>query len=88
MTYEPRDRRLYEKPKWEGRMAFSEQVKLKVKYQAHFVCIFCEGPFPEIHHIEPQAEGGSDDIDNAAPLCGSCHNLYGANQGLRKGIRE
>jgi len=27
----------------------------------------------EIHHIVPESEGGTDDIDNALPLCFDCH---------------
>ena len=36
----------------------------------------------------PQEEGGSDTEDNAAPLCPSCHETYGANPTKRKFIRE
>jgi hypothetical protein len=42
----------------------------------------------EIHHILPQAEGGDDTEDNAAPLCPSCHETYGANPVKRRFIRE
>jgi hypothetical protein len=42
----------------------------------------------EIHHIVPEAEGGLDVEDNAAPLCPSCHELYGANPQKRNLIRE
>jgi hypothetical protein len=28
----------------------------------------------QLHHIVPQAEGGSDDIDNAIALCPECHD--------------
>jgi len=42
----------------------------------------------EIHHVVPQAEGGPDSLDNAAPLCPSCHATYGANLDKRKFIRE
>jgi hypothetical protein len=42
----------------------------------------------EVHHIVPQAEGGDDSEDNAAPLCPSCHETYGANPQKRKFIRE
>jgi hypothetical protein len=42
----------------------------------------------EIHHIVPAAEGGPDTDDNAAPLCPSCHETYGANSTKRKFIRE
>ena len=36
----------------------------------------------------PQADGGSDDEDNAAPLCASCHEIYGGNPTKRKFIIE
>lgn len=42
----------------------------------------------EIHHIVPEAEDGPDIEDNAAPLCPSCHETYGANPQKRKFIRE
>jgi len=29
-----------------------------------------------------------DNLDNAAPLCGSCHDLFGRNPDKRKQIRE
>ena len=41
-----------------------------------------------MHHILPQAEGGPDSEDNAAPLCPSCHRIYGGNPELRARIRE
>ncbi len=69
-------------------MAFSEKVKLEAKKKAGFRCVICQKTFVEIHHIIPQAEGGSDTIDNAAPLCASCHDLYGGNPEKRKQIRE
>ena len=69
-------------------MAFSEATKLNVKKKADFTCCWCRDRRNkvEVHHIIPQAEGGSDDEDNAAPLCGSCHDLYGGNPELRKEI--
>jgi hypothetical protein len=42
----------------------------------------------EIHHIIPESEGGPDGEDNAAPLCPTCHEIYGANPVKRKLIRE
>jgi uncharacterized protein (DUF3084 family) len=36
----------------------------------------------------PQAQGGTDDIDNAAPLCQNCHDRFGANPEKRKEIRQ
>jgi hypothetical protein len=70
-------------------MAFKEEVKLAVKRKSHFRCCLCEKLLHlEIHHIIPQAEGGPDDEENAAPLCPSCHETYGANPTKRKFIRE
>jgi HNH endonuclease len=69
-------------------MPFSEATKLEAKRRAHFSCVVCHQPFVEVHHILPQAAGGSDDLDNAAPLCSSCHDLFGGNPDKRKQIRE
>ncbi|WP_043891123.1 HNH endonuclease [Paenibacillus sp. Aloe-11] len=69
-------------------MAFSEKIKLEAKRKACFRCVICHKSFVEIHHIIPQAEGGNDTIENAAPLCASCHDLFGGNPNKRKQIRE
>ncbi len=69
-------------------MAFSEELKLKVKRQAHFSCCLCHSLGVEVHHIVPQSEDGPDTEENAAPLCPSCHETYGANPQKRKFIRE
>jgi hypothetical protein len=42
----------------------------------------------EAHHIVPSAEGGPNDIDNAAPLCPNCHSWFGDNLKKRKEIRQ
>lgn len=69
-------------------MAFNDAVKLKVKRKAHFTCCLCKALGVEVHHIIPQEEVGPDTEDNAAPLCPSCHEAYGANPQKRKFIRE
>ena len=69
-------------------MPFPEKVKLEAKRKSHFACVICHQPFVEVHHILPEADDGPDDLDNAAPLCGSCHDLFGANPVKRKQIRE
>jgi hypothetical protein len=69
-------------------MSFSEELKLKVRKKAHFTCCMCKAIGVEIHHIIPQEQGGADSEDNAAPLCPSCHETYGANPEKRKFIRE
>jgi len=69
-------------------MAFQEKLKLELKKKAHFSCCLCHEIGVEIHHIIPQATGGEDRENNAAPLCPSCHETYGANQEKQKFIRE
>ncbi len=69
-------------------MAFSENVKLDAKRRANFSCVICKEPFVEVHHIIPQSERGEDTIENAAPLCASCHDRYGGNPDKRKQIRQ
>jgi hypothetical protein len=69
-------------------MVFSEQQKLEVRRRAHFRCCLCHALGVEVHHIIPAAEDGPDTEDNAAPLCPSCHDTYGANPVKRKFIRE
>ena len=69
-------------------MAFSEPTKLAVKRKAYFGCCLCHSLGVEVHHIVPQVEHGDDTEDNAAPLCASCHETYGANAQKRKFIRE
>jgi len=69
-------------------MPFSEDTKLEAKRKSDFTCVICHQPFVQVHHIIPQADGGPDDLENAAPLCGSCHDLFGANPVKRKQIRE
>jgi HNH endonuclease. len=69
-------------------MAFPENIKKIVKQKSCFRCVICHQPFVEIHHILPECEGGGDTEENAAPLCASCHDLYGGNPEKRKQIRE
>jgi HNH endonuclease len=69
-------------------MAFSDKIKRLAKQKSAFRCCLCHKTFVEIHHITPQAEGGADTLDNAAPLCSTCHDLYGGNPEKRKIIRQ
>lgn len=69
-------------------MAFPETIKLSVKRRAPFSCCLCHKVGVEVHHIVPEAEGGPDTEENAAPLCPSCHDDFGANPVKRKFIRE
>jgi hypothetical protein len=69
-------------------MAFTEELKSKVRKRAHLSCCLCKALYVEVHHIIPQEENGPDTEENAAPLCPSCHDAYGANPLKRKFIRE
>jgi 5-methylcytosine-specific restriction endonuclease McrA len=69
-------------------MSFSEAVKTDVKRRTHFQCCLCRSLGVEVHHIVPQSGDGPDVEENAAPLCPSCHEIYGANPEKRKVIRE
>lgn len=69
-------------------MPFPESIRQRVKERAAFTCCWCRNPLNkvDVHHIIPSAEDGPDTEENAAPLCGSCHDLYGPNPLLRKEI--
>lgn len=69
-------------------MPFSERTKLEAKRRSAFRCCVCQHIFVEVHHIIPQEEDGPDTIDNAAPLCSRCHDLFGDNPKKRKQLRE
>lgn len=69
-------------------MSFSEPLKITIRKRAHFSCCLCHELGVEIHHIVPQSDAGLDSEENAAPLCPSCHEKYGANPEKRKFIRE
>ena len=49
-------------------MAFPESVKLDAKRRANYRCVVCQRPWVEVHHIHPEARGGPDTVENAAPL--------------------
>jgi len=69
-------------------MAFSEEIKREVRKRSANRCCVCGSVFVEVHHIVSKADGGSDTIDNAAPLCATHHDLYGGNPEKRKQIRQ
>lgn len=69
-------------------MEFNEKQKLEIKQKAHFMCCLCHNPYVEIHHIIPEAEGGSNSEENAAPLCPYCHETFGSNPTKRNYIRQ
>jgi len=67
---------------------FPEPVKREVRKRAAFQCCRCRSFGIEVHHIIPTKDDGTDDIDNAAPLCPNCHSSFGDNPQKRKEIRE
>jgi len=70
-------------------MPFSEKIKKDVSKKAYYRCSICHRiESLDIHHIIPQSEGGSDEINNAAPLCKSCHKIYSFNPNRRNFIRN
>ena len=58
-------------------MPFGQDVKAKVLLWCDRHCCLCKKPCGvniEVHHLVPESERGSDDIDNAIPLCFDCHS--------------
>lgn len=58
-------------------MAFEELVRTRALLWCDRHCCLCKkacGVNIEVHHLVPQAQGGSNDIDNAIPLCFDCHS--------------
>lgn len=59
---------------------FSTEVREKLLLWCDRHCCLCRKQcdlFIELHHIVPKSEGGTDDDDNAIPLCFDCHGRVG-----------
>jgi hypothetical protein len=69
-------------------MAFSDTIKHEALKRSAFRCCICHDIAADAHHIIPQYENGKNTISNAAPLCASCHDLFGDNPSKRKKIRQ
>jgi hypothetical protein len=69
-------------------MGFSQNLKREVKEKAAFRCCRCQNIGVQVHHIESESDGGPDTVDNAAPLCPSCHDYFGANPRKQKEIKH
>lgn len=72
-------------------MPFSEKVKKDAMIACGRSCCVCHkfcGAKMEVHHIIAQYEGGSDDFENAIPLCFDCHaEVKAYNEKHPKGIK-
>lgn len=58
-------------------MPFDQDVRTKVLLWCDRHCCLCKKPCGvniEVHHLVPKDERGSDDINNAIPLCFDCHS--------------
>jgi hypothetical protein len=69
-------------------MPFNHITKKEALERSSFRCCICHDLAADIHHIIPQEEKGPDTIDNAAPLCSTCHDLFGDNPKKRKKIKQ
>jgi len=69
-------------------MPFNESTKSRIRKRADFRCCLCRSLGIQIHHIIPESENGSDDENNGAPLCPSCHDTFGGNPQKRRFVRE
>ena len=57
-------------------MPFSQEVKTKAMVACGRFCVICHkfcGNNMEVHHIVAESDGGSNNFDNAIPLCFDCH---------------
>lgn len=57
-------------------MPFSQEVKIRAMVACGRHCAICHkycGNNMEVHHIKAQADGGSNEFENAIPLCFDCH---------------
>lgn len=65
---------------------FTSNTIEKVRKAAEFKCCVCRSrPCFHTHHLDPE---GGNDFDNAAPLCVTCHDLYGKDPLKQKFIRQ
>ena len=67
---------------------FPESLKREIRNRANGRCCLCNEMPVDVHHIIPVKDGGDNTETNAAPLCPTCHRIYGNNPDHRKMIRE
>ena len=64
------------------RKAISQRIRFEVFKRDKFTCQYCGSKAPDVllqvDHVEPVAEGGSNDILNLVTACGECNGGKGA----------
>ena len=72
------------------RRKLPREVERDVLVEAGHRCAIpaCRALHPEVHHIKPLAEGGSDDFENLIALCPNCHALADRGAIDRKAQRQ
>jgi len=61
-------------------MPFPRKLREELLARARRQCCVCNGASTrdvEVHHIQPESAGGSNDADNAIVLCLKCHSEAG-----------
>ena len=61
-------------------MGFSPKIKEEALVRSRRCCCICHrfaGVFTNVHHIIQEADGGSDELENAIVLCLECHGQVG-----------
>lgn len=61
-------------------MGFSKDVREEALILSRRCCCVCQefsGKYVQVHHIIQEADGGSNDLDNAIVLCLRCHGEAG-----------
>lgn len=69
-------------------MAFKQDEVEKLLADTGRRCCLCGTLHKvQVHHITPLNEGGTDDIDNAIPLCPNCHDEVHGGPGYGRTTR-
>ncbi len=69
-------------------MGFEESIQEEAKRCGNYRCSACQRHFVHVHYIVPPSEDGSEDLENAIPLCAFCHHRHSDDPGLRDKLRE
>ena len=51
-------------------------LKKRVFERDGYMCVICQRPATDIHHVYFRSEGGADSIENCISLCRKCHERY------------